>query len=203
MTCDALAHFSAFDSDLKLFLVNIQGIISTAIRPQDGGRGSKVLNLFDLMFYSFNKSFGLGDAGNQGIQGFFVKHKCNDICSALDLPAAWGCDRATLDEAHVEIMIGHGLFRDPEPEEPNFDSDINAGAQSFSGQVEFEPLSAHSVQTLIYSPVDDLSFEIGGYLCHPVCRLSLLHLADFNLTIPIPFYRLEFRINKLDISLTG
>ena len=92
MTCDALAHFSVFDSDLELVLVDIQGIISTAIHPEDGGRGSKVLNLFDLMFHSADGSFGLGDAGVQGIRGFFTKHKCNKICAALGLPIGQGCN---------------------------------------------------------------------------------------------------------------
>jgi hypothetical protein len=63
MPCDALAHFSTYDSNLDLVLVDIQGIITTSIWP-DGGQGPKVFNLFDLMIHSYVLkllSFSLGD----------------------------------------------------------------------------------------------------------------------------------------------
>jgi hypothetical protein len=51
MTCDTYAHFCAYESNLGLVPVDIQGIICPQIRS-DGRRGGKALHLFDLMFHS-------------------------------------------------------------------------------------------------------------------------------------------------------
>ncbi|KAJ2926039.1 hypothetical protein H1R20_g11057, partial [Candolleomyces eurysporus] len=118
------------------------------------------------MFHSANKSFSLGDAGIQGFQGFFAKHKCNKICAALGLPFGQGCNGATIDEARIKISIGHGV-----PLERKADDVSNVSAvdlpPALSGQVELEPLNEQSIQTLIYSPDSNRSFELAGYLCHP------------------------------------
>ncbi|KAJ3506412.1 hypothetical protein NLJ89_g6881 [Agrocybe chaxingu] len=84
-TCDALAHFSLYDSQNTFLLVDIQGIIDAAIR--DGRRRmNKELTLFDLMAHSWDKSKGLGDAGKNGIKEFMHQHICNEICVGLGLP---------------------------------------------------------------------------------------------------------------------
>ncbi|KAF5319749.1 hypothetical protein D9619_008626 [Psilocybe cf. subviscida] len=93
-TCDALAHFSSYDSGGTAVLVDIQGITMTS----DNAR--RRLVLFDLMFHSDGQGLGLGDAGVPGIKQFRAQHKCNKVCQALDLEPFMLADTA---EQNTEV----------------------------------------------------------------------------------------------------
>ncbi|KAF5315637.1 hypothetical protein D9611_004976 [Ephemerocybe angulata] len=86
-TADAFAHYSYFDSDGTIVLVDIQGIDSETLRT--GSRKSQTtahgLTLFDIMIHSSTMQYGLGDDGWSGIQDFVEQHECNGICRALGL----------------------------------------------------------------------------------------------------------------------
>lgn len=84
-TCDALAHFSLFDSELTFVFVDIEGI-NTAHLPQHTLRHEQSqLILFDSMVHSNDQEYGLGDKGPDGIKTFIKQHTCNSICRAFGL----------------------------------------------------------------------------------------------------------------------
>ncbi|KAJ2913413.1 hypothetical protein MD484_g7001, partial [Candolleomyces efflorescens] len=190
MTCDALAHFSAYDSDLDLVLVDIQGIVTPSVRP-DGGRGPKVFNLFDLMIHSANKSYGLGDAGAKGIEQFLSQHECNRICRALRLHPKQGCDGATLGSTQVTVAVTIGFgVSNTTPDQDNDDTVSSADL----GSVFFESSNAESVKILTYSA--DEVFKLGD---STTCHLAQVRSFDGSKKEPWTIL-LEDTIQKLSLE---
>ncbi|KAJ3541722.1 hypothetical protein NMY22_g3782 [Coprinellus aureogranulatus] len=155
MTCDTLAHFSAYDSDLYLILVDIQGIVADSVLA-DGRRGGKVLNLFDLMIHSSNKSYGLGDAGRKGIVEFFSQHECNRFCRKLGMVHGRGAGGAKLDDTRITVIMGTAALR---PDLNIFLSEIPVGGEDettdrpqqgfIEGVIEFPPANIETTQQMV------------------------------------------------------
>ncbi|KAJ2921823.1 hypothetical protein H1R20_g15278, partial [Candolleomyces eurysporus] len=94
-TCDALAHFSYFDSEESLVLVDIQGIDSASLPSNLRRKGEEyTLTLYDLMIHSTEQAFGLGDDGAYGLLMFEKQHSCNGICRGLGLSPLGDGDRS-------------------------------------------------------------------------------------------------------------
>ena len=71
-TAQAFSHFTYENSSQRILICDIQGVDGQYTDPQ--------VHTLD------GKEFGNGNLGQTGIRAFLLRHPCNRICRALDLP---------------------------------------------------------------------------------------------------------------------
>lgn len=79
----AFTHFTYMWSKRNKIICDLQGVLDTSQNPP-------VFEFTDPAIHHKSKSgqkseFGRTDRGHDGIDDFFISHKCNNVCKALDL----------------------------------------------------------------------------------------------------------------------
>ncbi|KAJ6592109.1 kinase-like domain-containing protein [Mycena vulgaris] len=82
LTICPFAHFVYGYGGGKIVFADLQGKYHQALKCVRGGDG---LIQFDLMTHTKGGNSGVGDFGDKGIATFVRDHKCNMICSRLEL----------------------------------------------------------------------------------------------------------------------
>ncbi|KAF8576013.1 hypothetical protein K439DRAFT_1307918, partial [Ramaria rubella] len=78
-TIVVFAHFCWLYSQQTLVFADMQG------SPARNSLGNSIEVLFDPMTHSLTGDTGLGDFGQEGIDIFLSQHRCNRICTAVEL----------------------------------------------------------------------------------------------------------------------
>ena len=82
---DAFSHWSWVKTH-SLVVCDLQGVRGGPGQPMHGGGRERFYYLLtDPAINSMEKKFGVSDMGKPGIQTFFYKHVCNDLCLQLGL----------------------------------------------------------------------------------------------------------------------
>ncbi|KIY47707.1 hypothetical protein FISHEDRAFT_74375 [Fistulina hepatica ATCC 64428] len=159
-TCDALAHFSMYDSDGYMVLVDIQGIATHTVI--NGMFGVDKYILFDFQIHSTDEVMGMGDMSLPGILSFCQQHVCNNICRSLDM--------TPLDSDNIIAINRTVIIHSGEWVASDIDStkdDDSASAQETSSSAEphsSDSTKSHVIcgQAALTHTDQQYSFSCGG-----------------------------------------